>query len=252
MTCERARQDRSTELDPRIMRVAERILPRFLLRRLDPIRAIIDSEIRHLASQTGESQIVLDAGAGEARHRAYFPRGRYVAVDSGTGDPGWDYSRLDVCGNLECLPLLPQSVDAILCIVVLEHTRHPREVLCEFARVLKPGGACILVVPFLWEEHQAPHDYFRFTRYGMETLFGGLPFHLEVLDPMGGFFWVCARRSVSLLSFFQSGWRRLLFPILAPVFGLLLPLLLYSLDGLDHSRHFTLGFRIRALRTDKP
>jgi SAM-dependent methyltransferase len=177
-----------------------------------------------------------------------FARGCYIALDSGTGDPGWDYSRLDIRGDLESLPFKAEAVDRILCMVVLEHTRDPRRVLTEFARVLRPGGSLHLVVPFLWEEHQAPHDYWRFTRYGLRRLVADLPLRIDLLRPMGGFFWVCARRCINLLTFFQEGWRWLLFVPLAPLFGLLLPLLLYFLDPLDRKKEFSLGYLVRATR----
>ncbi len=235
-------------LNARIKRTAERLLPRFVLAWLDPVESIIGSEVSSLAHRVREGQIVLDAGAGEARHRRQFTRGRYVALDSGTGDPGWNYSNLDVRADLERLPLRKESVDHVLCMVVLEHTRNPHLVLAEIARVLKSRGSLHMVIPFLWEEHQAPHDYFRFTRYGARLLFESLPLRIEVLEPLGGFFWLCARRSVSLLTFFQQGWRWVLFALLAPFFGFLIPIALYFMDGLDSERNFSLGFRIRATR----
>ncbi|MBZ5498516.1 MAG: class I SAM-dependent methyltransferase [Acidobacteriia bacterium] len=235
-------------INPRLKSLAEKLLPHFLVARLDPIQEIVESEAKVAAARIADGQVVLDAGAGEARHRRYFTRGRYVALDSGTGDPDWDYSHLDVQADLEHLPLGSGSVDCVLCMVVLEHTRDPRRVLSEFARVLKAGGSLFLVVPFLWEEHQAPHDYLRFTRHGVRLLLENLPLRVDLLCPMGGFFWVCARRCVSLLGFFQQGWRWILFVPLAPFFGLLLPLLLYFLDPLDQNREFSLGFRVRAIK----
>jgi SAM-dependent methyltransferase len=228
--------------------LAEKVLPRFLIVRLDPIQAIIESEAKAAAAGLRDSQVVLDAGAGEARHKRYFTRGRYVALDSGSGDPGWDYSHLDLWGDLERLPFGPGTVDCILCMVVLEHTRNPGKALAEFARVLNSGGSLFLVVPFLWEEHQAPHDYQRFTRHGVRLLMEGLPLRLDLLRPMGGFFWVCARRCINMLGFFQQGWRWPFFVLLAPFFGLLLPLVLYYLDPLDRKQEFSLGFRIRATK----
>jgi len=235
-------------IDPRLKSLAGKIMPRFLIARLDPVQEIIEAEVGIAAAALGGNEIILDAGAGEARHRSRFPRGGYVALDAGTGDPAWDYSHIDVQGDLECLPVRSRSVTRILCMVVLEHTRDPRRVLGEFARVLKPGGTLHMVVPFLWEEHQAPHDYHRFTRYGVRLLMRDLPFRIDVLHPMGGFFRVCARRCVNLLGFFQQGWRWLLFVPMAPIFGLLLPLVLYYLDPLDRKQEFTLGYRIRATR----
>jgi len=235
-------------LNPRIKSFAEQVLPRSVIVWLDPVQDLIESEVRYASERLREGQIVLDAGAGEARHKRNFKQARYIALDAGCGDSSWNYSKLDIRGDLEKIPLRGASVDCVLCMVVLEHTRNPREVLLEFARVLKPGGLLVMVVPFLWEEHQAPHDYFRFTQYGVRLLFESSPFRLDLLSPIGGFFWVCARRSVYFLSYFQKGWRWILFLLLAPFFGLLLPIVLYFLDRLDKARNYSLGFRIRATR----
>jgi SAM-dependent methyltransferase len=235
-------------LNSRLKGFAEKAFPRCLMTCLDPVQDLIESEVRLVANSLKDGQVVLDAGAGEARHRKYFSSGRYVALDSGHGDPDWDYSRLDILGDLQRIPLQNDSIDYILCMVVLEHTRNPREVLMEFARVLKPEGILVMVVPFMWEEHQAPHDYFRFTQYGVRSLFEASPLQLTLTEPIGGFFRLCARRSVNLLSFFQGGWRWMIFWILAPFFGLLFPLTLYWMDGLDRSRHFSLAFRVRATK----
>jgi SAM-dependent methyltransferase len=233
-------------LNSKVKTLAERLLPRFVRRRLDPVQAAIDDEAESLG-RTARG-LVLDAGAGEARHRRFFAPGRYLAIDRGTGDPLWDYSRIDVLGDLQHLPLRDSSVSNVLCMVVLEHTREPRKVLEEFGRVLEPGGTLNMVVPFLWEEHQVPNDYFRFTRYGVRALFEGTGMDLDFVEPMGGFFAVCARRSISVLGFFQKGWRWLLFVPLAPLFGLLLPLVLQMVDSLDSERRYTLAFRVRATR----
>jgi SAM-dependent methyltransferase len=238
------------ELHPRIKNIAERLLPAAVVGWLDPVQRLINEEIRLAAEAVKEGEIVLDAGAGEARHRVFFKQGFYVALDAGYGDPSWDYSRLDLRGDLEHLPLRDASVHCVLCMVVLEHTRNPRRVILEFARVLKPGGKLVMVVPFLWGEHQAPHDYFRFTRHGVRCLFDSSGLRLDLLNPIGGFFWVCARRCVNLLSFFQKGWRWVVFAVLAPFFGLLFPTILYFMDGMDRDRNYSLGFRIRATRAD--
>ncbi len=37
-------------------------------------------------------------------------------------------------------------------------------------RVLKPGGSLVLTTRFLFPIHDAPHDYFRFTKYGLRYL----------------------------------------------------------------------------------
>jgi SAM-dependent methyltransferase len=237
-------------LSSRLKAFAERMLPQCILACLDPVQDLINSEVKRVSDLLQDGQTVLDAGAGEARHKAYFKKGCYIAMDAGYGDSAWDYSKLDVCGDLATIPLRNSSVDCILCIVVLEHTRNPREVLLEFARILKSGGNLVLVVPFLWEEHQVPHDYFRFTRYGVRSLFESSPFRLDLVNPIGGFFWLCGRRSIGFLSFFQGGWRWLLFIVLAPFFGFLLPIILYFMDRLDNAKNYSLGFCVHATKME--
>ncbi len=238
-------------INPRLKTLAEKMLPRLLVGWLDPFQQTIEAEVRTAAAEITDGEIALDAGAGEAHHRKCFTRGTYFALDSGAGDPSWDYGRLDICGDLEDIPLRAMSVDTILCMVVLEHTRRPRHVIEEFARVLKPGGRLYMVVPFLWEEHQTPHDYFRFTRHGVELLFEELPVRIDLLRPVGGFFWLAARRCINLLGFFQGGWRWLLFVPLAPFFGLLFPVVLHFLDALDPTKTYSLGFQLRATKVGR-
>ncbi len=229
-------------LNSHVMAFARKVVPKAILRRLDPFEASIESFVAKLAADTPEDLVVLDAGAGECRFREAFAHANYVGIDFGLGDPDWDYSRLDIIGRLETLPLPNRSCDRVLSVVVLEHTPEPGQVIAEFRRVLKPGGSVHLVVPLMWEEHQRPHDYFRYTSAGIRYLLERSGFRILSIRPVGGFFWQLGRRFMGILSFAQEGWRWILFPVLAPVFGLLLPLLCYYLDRLDRDRSYTLGY----------
>ncbi len=225
-----------------------RLLPAALVRRLDPFEASIQALVERASRTLPPGGRLLDAGAGEARHASWFTHGFYVPVDSGVGEKGWDYSKLAAIGDLRHLPLRGQSMDAVLCVVTLEHVPAPGLVLEEFHRVLRPGGDLWLVTPLLWEEHQKPHDYYRYTSDGLRLLLQSGRFEIRSLQPAGGFFQVLARRCIALPGFFQQGWRWVLFPFLAPVFGLILPLLLGAMDPLDRQRHYTLGHLTHAVR----
>lgn len=76
--------------------------------------------------------------------------------------------------------------DALLCTELLEHVPDPGGVLRECARVCRPGALMVLTAPFVWPEHEAPHDFHRFTRYGLAALAEGAGFRVEAVHPRGG------------------------------------------------------------------
>ncbi|HKE17204.1 MAG TPA: methyltransferase domain-containing protein [Kofleriaceae bacterium] len=60
--------------------------------------------------------------------------------------------------------------DAILCSEVLEHLYAPHQAVSNMWASLRDGGRLILTAPFVFPIHSAPHDYFRYTRHGLEVL----------------------------------------------------------------------------------
>jgi SAM-dependent methyltransferase len=202
---------------------------------------LIDEALGRFAAGLNAESLVLDAGAGESRHRQVFSQQRYVGVDLAVGDAAWDYSGLNIIADLNALPFAPATFDAALNIVTLEHLRNPASALAEIARVLKPKGRLLLAAPLEWEEHQQPHDYFRYTQYGLRTLLEEAGFQVEQMTPAGGFFRLLSRRLLNGLQFFMRGPRWILFVPAAIIFvplSLFLPLL----EPLDSERHFTLGY----------
>ncbi|MBZ5554144.1 MAG: class I SAM-dependent methyltransferase [Acidobacteriia bacterium] len=235
-------------LNARLHSLAERWLPGALLRALDPFEALISDRLAAFVATLPDRSHVLDAGAGQCRYASAFLRHRYVALDISVGDSSWDYSQLDILGDLEKLPIANSAFDAAISIVVLEHVREPQEVMRETARVLRPGGRFFIVVPNQWEVHQAPYDYFRFTRYGLEHLLVKSGFRIQRVEAIGGFFWLMSRRSINLLTFFQGGLKWVIFLLLAPFLGFLIPILFYFADRLDRRKDFTLGYICEASR----
>lgn len=209
---------------------------------------LIERQLRQFAASLPRGAMVLDAGAGEGRHAALFGGQRYLAVDLAVGDTAWNYTRLDAVSDLCALPFRDASFDAAINVVTLEHIHDPARALREIARTLKPGARVFLAVPQDWEVHQAPHDYFRYTRHGVEHLLRQAGLKPLRIDPAGGYFRLLSRRLLNGLQFFVGGWRWILFlpaaVCLAPP-ALLLPLV----EPLDAHKNFTLGYLCEAQRS---
>lgn len=113
---------------------------------------------------------LLDVGCGSKPYRLLFKVDEYVGLDIDS-----ESSRLR--GTAEYLydgtifPFENASFDSILCNQVLEHVFNPDEFLGEIQRVLKPGGKLLLTVPFVWDEHEQPHDFVRYSTFGLRALF---------------------------------------------------------------------------------
>ena len=197
----------------------------------------IEAAVAELAASLSPAARVLDAGAGEGAYKHHFKSHRYIGLDLAIGDKKWDYTGLDVLGDLTALPFPDMTFDAALNIVTLEHVTDPRRVLSEISRVLKPGARLLLVVPHEWEVHQHPYDFFRYTRFGVEELVRAAGMQIISLEPGGGYFRLLSRRLLNGGQFFPFPLNLLWLFLVAPA-ALMLPLL----EPLDRKKDFTLGY----------
>jgi SAM-dependent methyltransferase len=220
------------------------LLPGFLRRYVLFFEPAIADEVAGFASTLADGARVLDAGAGEGNYKSHFARQRYTALDLGVGDANWNYGSLNVIGDLERLPFADGTFQASLNIVTLEHVREPARVVEELHRTLAPGGNLLLIAPHEWEEHQQPHDYYRYTRYGLEYLLCSAGFTELEIRPVGGFFRLLSRRLLNALQFFPGPLM-----IVAAIFFVPPALLLPLFEPLDRKRNFTLGYICSARRS---
>lgn len=123
-------------------------------------RRISDAVIAPYAS----SARTLEIGAyGNPSYARFFPNRTGIDIKSGPG--------VDVVASVYALPFSDGEFDTVLCISVLEHLEEPGRAIAEIKRVLKSGGHAIVSVPFLFPIHDAPGDYWRFTKFGLQYLF---------------------------------------------------------------------------------
>lgn len=112
---------------------------------------------------------LLDVGCGTKPDRSLFKVESYRGLDidtpctrqRGIADDFYDGTRFPYQNN---------TFDSVLCNQVLEHVFNPDEFLTEINRVLKSGGQLLLTVPFIWDEHERPYDFARYSNFGLKAL----------------------------------------------------------------------------------
>lgn len=149
------------------------------------------------------SGTLLDFGCGGQPYKSLFSQriDRYIGADVAASMG----VQLDIEMNPgEPVPLADASVDTILSTQTLEHVYDFQLYMRECHRLLKPGGCLILTVPMQWRVHEAPYDYWRFTRYGVSELTSQNDLDVLSITPCGG---VCALLGQILNSHLASNHR---------------------------------------------
>lgn len=153
--------------------------------------------IAEVAAATPPDARVLDVGSGNAPYRELFAHTRYTTNDwSDSLHAG--ASRADIIASADALPVPDGSFDLVICTQVLEHVAEPSAVLNELFRVLVPAGQVALTVPLLWELHELPNDYYRYTDAGMRHLLTKAGFHECRVFPRGDGFTAIAQLMYNL------------------------------------------------------
>lgn len=128
-----------------------------------------------------EKKLIIDIGGGlrvvREKNNRYDKSREWIrpllkGVDYKILDAVPDYHP-DIVGDIHHLPFTNGSVDAIICIAVLEHVENPFKAMSEIHRVLKPGGFCFIYVPFLFYYHAERgyyKDFWRYTEDGVRQM----------------------------------------------------------------------------------
>jgi len=117
-----------------------------------------------------------DYGNTKPDFRALFPGAHWVGLDMSPGE-GVDVIA-DLTGDFAGIDaaLGGARFATVICFSVLEHCRNPFK-MCEAITRLMHDGACAFIsVPFSWQVHAYPSDYWRFTAEGVKELFPQLEF----------------------------------------------------------------------------
>lgn len=133
---------------------------------------------------------LVDLGCGARPYEALFKPHvtSYFGVDFGA-TAGLHYgeaTRADLLVDGTSTNLPAASFETLLCTQVLEHVYDTQAFLAECHRLLAPGGRAIFTVPFLFQCHAEPNDFYRFTPFALRRRFEEAGFFIAELKPLGG------------------------------------------------------------------
>lgn len=247
-------------------------LPTWIIARTDPERFSIDDFVHNtVVPNITEKDLLLDAGAGFGRYRKELSKAQYVATDFAKIFHADSQNNMDFVCSLDNIPQKDNTYDVIVNTQVLEHVEFPQKVMCEFNRVLKPGGRLFLTTNQTWMVHGAPFNFYFYTKYGLASLLKEAGFETVFIKPRGGMLWVFAK-FINILpqylfyqlcygSFKREAYKKpqLRHPIRAAILyipyvlaqwfiSIPIPFILFFCDKLDHQKDATLGYSVFATK----
>lgn len=111
----------------------------------------------------------LDVGCGQKPYADLFASSEYIGLDRDTPETR-RRNKADVYYDGDTFPFPGGGFDSVVCNQVLEHVFDPERFLSEINRILREGGVLLLSVPFVWDEHEQPFDYARYSSFGLKYL----------------------------------------------------------------------------------
>jgi SAM-dependent methyltransferase len=205
-----------------------------------PDRYLLDKQIRKFSHYIKGK--VLDVGAGEVdRYGKYFKFNEYIKMDPRHGD------KVDLVGSADNIPLNSESIDSIVCTQVFEHLENPQKSAEEIYRVLKKDGYALLTVPQWNELHEEPYDFFRYTKFGLKSMFEKAGFEIVEIDQRGGYYSLIAqmiiRHNIDKYGLYKNIILGKTFAPICKVYGKF-AIWLDSMDKSVSNRKHTLGWCI--------
>jgi len=183
---------------------------------------------------------LMDFGCGSKPYQSLFTNvTEYIGLDYAGEGHSHEQESIDVYYDGKTIPFENETFDSVLSSEVFEHLFALQQLLPEIARVTKKGGKFLITCPFVWEEHEIPVDYARYTRFALQDMLEKNGFEIEVIDKNGHFLsalhqlfvlyihdhWLHKVWFFSKLSLFRKLIRHIAVPFLNVAFRLLEPIL---------------------------
>jgi SAM-dependent methyltransferase len=133
---------------------------------LNALSSAVKTNLNNKSSVGGGVKII-DIACGSKPYYPLFQNiaSEYIGIDIN------DSIYADKKADAAELPFPDRSFDVALSTQALEHIREYQSAVDEMHRVLKNDGIAFLSTHGVMEVHGAPHDYWRFTQYGLKEVF---------------------------------------------------------------------------------
>lgn len=145
--------------------------------------------LRETASRYAKGKL-LDIGCGTKPYEKIFKpfTESYFGIDYPiTADKNYGKdTKADLYVDFTESGLDNDSFDTILSTQVMEHIYDTKKYIKECHRVLKQNGIGIFTIPFAWQCHAEPYDYYRFSKYSIDKLFSENGFEIVELRELEG------------------------------------------------------------------
>jgi len=125
---------------------------------------------------------LLDFGCGSKPYKKLFDVKEYIGMDIEVSGHPVKHAEIDVYYDGKTIPFLDNHFDSIFSSEVFEHLFNLEEILAELYRVIKPGGHMLITLPFVWDEHEIPFDFARYTSFGIEHLLKKSGFEIIAME----------------------------------------------------------------------
>jgi SAM-dependent methyltransferase len=113
--------------------------------------------------------IVLDIGCGQKPYEDLFLVSRYIGLEIQNQKEN-RHTKADYFYDGYTFPFKDSEFNSILTNQVFEHVFNPSDFLGEINRVLELDGTLLITVPFIWDEHEQPNDFARYSSFGLKFL----------------------------------------------------------------------------------
>ncbi len=151
---------------------------------------------------------MLDFGCGSKPYRSLFQVDEYIGLDYENPGHSHENEQIDVFYDGAKIPFPDAVFNAVLATEVFEHVFNLDKNLQEIHRVMKPGGRLLLSVPFVFMEHEIPHDFARYSSFGMRNLLERNGFKVECIDKTSNYVDVLGQMGLWYLNNTFVGWLR--------------------------------------------